>query len=176
MVERSQRFVVIGSGVAGLSAAQSMRSIDARSEIVMISDEPHGYYSRPGLAYYITGEVEERYLFPFEEDELQKMGMRRIHARVEAVDPAAHQVHLGSGGILLYDRLLIAVGAQAILPDIPGMQYQGVVKLDHLEDARSLLKLARNARRAVVVGGGITALEIVEGLIARKVEVHYLLR
>jgi NADPH-dependent 2,4-dienoyl-CoA reductase/sulfur reductase-like enzyme len=176
MVERAQRFVVIGSGVAGLSAAQSIRSIDAHSEIVMISDDPHGYYSRPGLAYYITGEVEERYLFPFKEDELQKMGMRRIHARVESIDPAAHQVRLGSGGTLPYDRLLIAVGAQAILPEIPGMQYQGVVKLDHLEDARSLLKLARNARRAVVVGGGITALEIVEGLIARKVEVHYLLR
>jgi len=51
-----------------------------------------------------------------------------------------------------------------------------VVKLDHLEDARKILKLARRGRTAVVVGGGITALEIVEGLIARGAKVHYLLR
>jgi NAD(P)H-nitrite reductase large subunit len=77
---------------------------------------------------------------------------------------------------LAYDRLLIAVGAQATRLDVPGADLEGVVKLDHMEDARYILKLARRGRTAVVAGGGITALELVEGLRARGVKVHYLLR
>ena len=75
-----------------------------------------------------------------------------------------------------YDRLLIATGATAVRPKVEGLQAQGVVKLDNIEDAQRILKLARKAHHAVVVGGGITALEITEGLIARGVKVHYLLR
>ena len=77
---------------------------------------------------------------------------------------------------LSYDRLLIAVGAQALPLDVPGSKLEGVLKLDHMEDAKRILKFARRGKTAVVVGGGITALELVEGLISRGVKVHYLLR
>ena len=75
-----------------------------------------------------------------------------------------------------YDRLLIATGAQAIHLDVPGADQEGVVKLDHMEDARRILRLARRGKTAVVVGGGITALELVEGLHSRGMKIHYLLR
>jgi NAD(P)H-nitrite reductase large subunit len=61
-------------------------------------------------------------------------------------------------------------------PDTPGSDLEGAVKLDDFTDARKILQLARKARAAVVVGGGITALELVEGLRARKLQVHYFLR
>ena len=48
--------VIIGSGVAGVSAAQSIRQQDAAAKIVLVSNDPHGYYSRPGMAYYLSGE------------------------------------------------------------------------------------------------------------------------
>ncbi|MEM5775778.1 MAG: FAD-dependent oxidoreductase, partial [Anaerolineaceae bacterium] len=58
----------------------------------------------------------------------------------------------------------------------PGIQMEGVVKLDSMTDMQHILKTARRARRAVVVGGGITALELVEGLVAHGIETHYFLR
>jgi NAD(P)H-nitrite reductase large subunit len=63
-----------------------------------------------------------------------------------------------------------------VRPDIPGADLEGVVTLDNLDDARHILKLAKKASRAVVVGGGITAVELAEGLAANKVRVQYLMR
>jgi NAD(P)H-nitrite reductase large subunit len=87
-----------------------------------------------------------------------------------------HQLELDGNNVLAYDRLLIAVGAQAIPLTVPGATLLGVHKLDHMTDARQIIESARRARRAVVVGGGITALELVEGLVSRGVRVTYLLR
>jgi NADPH-dependent 2,4-dienoyl-CoA reductase/sulfur reductase-like enzyme len=168
--------VIIGAGPAGVAAAEAIRSRDASGEILMLSAEPHGYYSRPGLAYYLTGEMPEEGLFPFTPRDFQALNLQLRHAPVARIDPQAHHLELQGGPALAYDRLLIATGASAARTDLPGVELEGVVKLDNLDDARHILKLARKARRAVVVGGGITALEIVEGLVARKVKTHYLLR
>ena len=83
---------------------------------------------------------------------------------------------LESGQELPYDRLLIATGSRAIPVDVPGARLDGVTKLDDLDDVRGLIKRSRTAKAAVVIGGGITAIEIVEGLRAHKVHVHYFMR
>ena len=171
-----RRYAIIGSGPAGVAAAEAIRSQDAQGEVLLVSDDPHGYYSRPGLAYYLTGEIPEELLFPFKEADFQKLGLLRVKTRVVSVSPQAHQIELHSGERVGYDRVLIATGATAAPARIPGSELDGVVKLDNLEDARRILKMARKARAAVVVGGGITALELVEGLVARRVKTHYLLR
>ncbi|HEY5669988.1 MAG TPA: FAD-dependent oxidoreductase [Anaerolineales bacterium] len=171
-----RRYVMIGSGVASIAAIEAIRSVDPRGEITLIGDESHGYYSRPGLAYYLNGEINERQLFPMDQANYHKLNIRRLHARVERIYPEQHLVRLHNGATMPYDRLLIAVGAEANMMNIPGVDLHGVVKLDKLDDARWIIKLARKARTAVVVGGGITALEIVEGLVKHGVRTHYFLR
>lgn len=171
-----RRYVIIGSGPAGVAAAEAIRSLDAQGEVVLASDDPHGYYSRPGLAYYLTGEIPEELLFPFQETDFEKLRLHRMKVRVVNLDPRAHHIELHSGERVRYDRLLIAIGATAVRPSFPGSELQGVLKLDNLEDARRILNAARKARAAVVIGGGITALELVEGLVSRRVKTHYLLR
>ena len=170
------KYVIIGSGVAGIAAVEAIRSQEQAGEIILIGDDPYGFYSRPGLAYYLTGELHDKALFPRTADDFRKQNFRYSKGRVTAILRAEQRLELLNQPSLSYDRLLIAVGAQAIPLEVPGVQLEGVLKLDHMSDAKSILKHARRGRTAVVIGGGITALELAEGLFARGMKVHYLLR
>lgn len=172
----STRYLIVGQGVASIAAAEAIRAADTTGEITLLSDDPHGYYSRPGLAYYLTGEIRRSHLFPWRDQEFQQLGLQRLHDQVVRVDPGGHCVLLASGATLPYDRLLLATGSSAVRPRLPGSDLPQVATLDNLTDAERILALARKAHSAVVVGGGITALEIVEGLRQHCRHVHYLLR
>ena len=170
------KYVIIGSGVAGIAALEAIRSVDQIGEIVLIGDDPYGFYSRPGLAYYLTGELHDKALFPRTAADLHKLNFRYIKGRVVKILGTEHILELDSRSSISYDRLLIAVGAHAVPLDVPGANLDGVLKLDHMEDAKHILKYARRGKTAVVVGGGITALELTEGLRSRGMKLHYLLR
>ena len=170
------RHLILGTGVAGIAAVEAIRSLDQAGEIILVGDDPFGYYSRPGLAYYLTGEIGEKQLFPLTAGDFQRLKVGYVKGHVTKIFRDEKQVQLEDKSRLGYDRLLIAVGAQAVRLSVPGADLEGVVKLDHLMDARSIFQGARRKKRAVVVGGGITALELVEGLVAQRVHVTYLLR
>lgn len=170
------RHVIIGTGVAGIAAIEAIRSVDGSGEIIMLGDDPHGFYSRPGLAYYLTGELPDKALFPKTREDYKRLDFRYQKARVTKIIRADRSLQLDGKTLLTYDKLLIATGAYAVPLTIPGADLEGVVKLDHFDDARRILKIAKRGKTAVVVGGGITALELTEGLRSRGVTVHYLLR
>lgn len=170
------RYVIIGTGVAGFSAVEAIRSVDRTGEIVLIGDDPHGFYSRPGLAYFLTGELQDKTLFPKTRETYARLKFIYKKTRVMGIDRQHKTLMLADKTPLTYDKLLIATGASAIPLTVPGANLQGVLKLDDLEDARGILKYAKRGRTAIVVGGGITALELTEGLLARSMQVHYLLR
>ncbi len=170
------RHVLIGGGPAAVAAAEAIHGADPGAEIVLVSADRHGYYSRPGLAYYLAKEIPEESLRPASGDELAGLGVTWVRARAAAVDPARHTVKLEAGDELAYDRLLLATGSTAVAPKVPGAELDGVVKLDDLDDARRIIRRSAAAKHAVVVGGGITALEIVEGLRAHRLRVDYFMR
>lgn len=163
-------------GAAGFGAAETIRQHQRRSAITVITEESDGYYSRPGLAYLLTSELPERRLSPRSPKDLDQLGLEQIVARVARVEPQARRVVLDDGRVASYDALLLAPGAAAIPPAFPGADLPGVVTLDNMDDVRQILRLSRRARSAVVIGGGITALELVEGLRAQKMRVHFFLR
>lgn len=167
----ARRYIIVGTGAAGLAAAETIRDKDPQGNLMFIGDDPFGFYSRPGLAYYLTGEACERQLYL-----RQASGFLHVKARVAAVQPEAHQVTTEDGRTYAYDKLLLATGSVASKIANPGAELEGVVKLDNLTDAKQMVRIARKGKTAVVVGGGIIALEIVEGLRALGMETHYLLR
>jgi NAD(P)H-nitrite reductase large subunit len=170
------RHVIVGSGIAGLAAAEAIREREPRARITMVSAEAHRFYSRPGLAYLLRGDVPEEQLFVRTREDVRALKLERSEATAEQILCAERALVLDDGSHLAYDRLLIATGAVAVPPPFPGGDLLGVVKLDSLDDTRHILGLCGRGRAAVVVGGGITALELVEGLLARGTEVHYFLR
>jgi NAD(P)H-nitrite reductase large subunit len=171
-----RRYIIVGNGPAGLTAAETIRLADADADIRVVAGEPHRFYSRPGLAYYLADILPEERVFSRPDADYKDARIERTTGTAEALDRERHRVLLADGAVLPYDRLLLAVGARAVKPPTPGMDLAGVVTLDSLDDARAMIRLARTAKRACVVGGGITALELAEGLAARGVETHYLMR
>jgi nitrite reductase (NADH) large subunit len=159
-----------------MGAAEAIRGVDKNGTISFIGEDPHGYYSRPGLAYYLTGEVDEKLLYPYRPQDYKALNAHFLRGSAAHILTQEHIVELSDGKRIPYDRLLIAVGSSAIRLSVPGANLEGVVKLDHMEDAKRILSSAKRARTAVVVGGGITALELAEGLAARKLKVHLLIR
>lgn len=169
-------YVIVGSSIAGLSAAETLRQRDPHALITMISEEKHAFYSRPGLAYLLRGDVPEKQLVVRPPEHVRALKLHRLEARVERLLCDSREVVLAGGKRVRYDKLLLATGSTAVPPSFPGGDLAGVVKLDSLDDARDILEQAGRGRTAVVVGGGITALELAEGLNARGMRVHYFLR
>jgi NAD(P)H-nitrite reductase large subunit len=169
-------YVIIGTGVAGMSAAETLRTADQTAKITLVSDDPHAFYSRPGLAYYLTDEIPEKQLYIFSKKDWKTLNATYIEGQVTRIIPQTRQVEIKNTHPLAYDRLLLATGASSVDLNVPGANLKGVVKLDDFEDTRHILALTRHTKVAVVVGGGIVSLELVEGLLARGIQVHYFLR
>jgi NAD(P)H-nitrite reductase large subunit len=170
------RYIIVGSGIAGLAAAEAIRQREPLARITMVSAEAHPFYSRPGLAYLLRGDIPEEQLHVRTPEDVRALKLERAELTAERILPARHELVLPGAAHLRYDRLLLATGAVAVPPPFPGGDLFGVVKLDSLDDTRHILGQCGRGRTAVVVGGGITALELVEGLLARGTEVHYFLR
>ncbi len=170
------RHVLVGSGAAALAAAEAIRAAQPGAVITLVTEEPHGFYSRPGLAYFLTGAVPERQLQIRTPAELASLHLDRIHDSATLIRPELHRLRLTSGREVPYDRLLVATGARSLPLDVPGNSLAGIHLLDGLDQAREMVRSARRRKKAVVIGGGSTALEIVEGLHTRGVETHYFLR
>ena len=170
------RYVILGTGAAGIAAAETIRFHDPKGEIVCVSAETAGYYSRPGLAYYLSKELGEKSLYPFTDQDFRKRDLAIYRNTAVKIFPERSEVIFKDRKRMRYDCLLLALGARAVRPKTGGEGLDGVVYLDSMAETQRMIQKARWTRNAVVVGGGITALEIVEGLQARNVNVHFFLR
>ncbi len=170
------RYVIAGNGAAGVSAAEALRQLDPQGAITIITAEPSLMYSRPGLAYVITGEVAPQQIIARRQAWYERLDIKLLHSPAQSLDVAGKRLTLANGKTILYDKLLIATGSKAIPPPMSNANLKGVVYLDSLEGTKQLMRLARRARRAAVIGGGITAIELVEGLTTMGVKTDYLVR
>lgn len=166
------RVVVIGTGHAGLSAASTMRSASSAAQITLVSDESHPPYQRLNLTRYLAGElsVEQLPQHPatwYEEHNLSLL----LGRKVERVDLGRQCIALDDGRTIPFDKLILATGATAIVPPIPGANADDVRCLRTLDDAQAILGQAKPGARCVCIGGGILGLEAAGALARRGVEV-----
>jgi NAD(P)H-nitrite reductase large subunit len=169
-------YVIVGNGAAGVSAAEVIRRRDPDGRITIISDEPYRLYSRPGIAYLVLEQIDEEQIIARGESFYRDHRFELRVGHATALDLARRSVTLDGGGRLAYDVLLLATGAKAAPPAFPGGDLEGVLSFDSLDDARRVVRLGKRARASVVVGGGITAMELAEGLRHQGGRVYWLQR
>ena len=172
------RYVILGDGAAGITAAQGLRADDPQGEIKIVSDDPHPAYYRAALTNYLLGELRDEQIWAVPPTFFADVAAERILARVTTVDPQRAHVWLENGTPLPYDRLLIATGARARPAPFPGAQLAGVATLRTLRDTRWMMDLIKlhGLKRAVVIGGGPLALEWALAMRERGVQITILVR
>ena len=172
------RYVIIGDGGAGTTAAYYIRQADPSGQIEIYSDDPNAAYYRAALTNYLIGELREAQLFAVPPDFYQANNIQRSLKRVVSLDGSNSLFTLDDGSQVAYDQLLIAAGASPHAPTFSGADLPGVMTMRTLQDARRVMDLiaAKRLRQAVVVGGGPLGIEWVQGLLHHHVRVIYLLR
>ncbi len=167
-----RRYVIVGNGVAGITAAQTIVRADPSAEVHIFCAEPYPYYRRPRLWEFIAGEVEQDVLYFRPPEWYAERGiLLHLGVRATSLDPAAHRLTLEGHGrrpapakSVEYDRLLLATGGRPFVPPFEGTAREGVFTLRTLDDALAMKTYARDVRSAAVIGGGLLGLETARAL------------
>ncbi len=171
--------VIIGNSAAGTAAVEAIRHHDQTSSIVQLSDEGHPLYSRCLLSYYLAGTNTKESLLFREADFHHKMKVE-LHAgapfRVVALNTSKRLVTCANGQSFPYDRLLIATGAAAKLPDGIPNNVDGIFMLRTWDDAETLKARIPDIKQAIVLGGGLIGVKAAIALSTCGVKTTMLIR
>lgn len=173
-------YVIVGNGVAGIQAALQIRQRHDpdRARITVISDETDYFYSRTALMYAFMNKMKRRDLEPYERKVYDRQQIDLIRDRVVDIDGERQRLDLREGSSIPYDKLLLAVGAEARSIPFEGLDLvdEGVVNFVSMQDLDECERLTPSTDRAVVVGGGLVGIELVECLEFHGVDVTFLVR
>ncbi|GAA4109604.1 MULTISPECIES: NAD(P)/FAD-dependent oxidoreductase [Streptomyces] len=166
MVDADRTFVIVGGGLAGAKAAETLRSEGFNGRVILIGDEREHPYERPPLSKgFLSGKDERDSVFVHEVAWYAQHDIElHLGQTVTTIDRAAKTVRLGDGTLIQYDRLLLATGAEPRRLDVPGTDLAGVHhlrRLAHSERLRHVLKaLGRDNGHLVISGAGWIGLEV----------------
>lgn len=163
--QKKDPVVVVGSGPAGMRAAQELLAASPDTAVRIFGEEPWPPYNRVRLSAVLAGTASvdgvALNLPPEHADRVEHISGRRI----VAVDRRSRQVIDATGRRHGYSRLVLATGSHALLPLVPGMELDGVFTFRNMEDAQQLAQ-RRGAGHIVVLGGGLLGMEAARGMLA----------
>ena len=157
-----RRIVIVGNSAASLAALETVRRLDSASPVTLVAEEAIPAYSRVLLPYLLSEERRDLSLRP--SDYAQRMGVRMMLG-YRAVRIDADALVLDDGNRLPFDRLLLATGSRALIPDVEGIDTPGVSPLKTMADALRIRTQLPGARHAVILGGGLICLLVVRALL-----------
>jgi len=170
--------VIVGNGVAGITAAAAIRERSADAKISVYTDESHPYYPRPRLYNILSGEAQpaDIYGFPTQWYTERKITVD-LSKKAAGIETDKKELLLQDGHRISYDKLLLANGAHSFVPPVKGVEKTGVFTLRSLQDALAIREYAKKTKKAVVIGGGLLGLEFAASLrkLGQQVDVIELL-
>jgi 3-phenylpropionate/trans-cinnamate dioxygenase ferredoxin reductase component len=154
-------FIIVGGGLAGALAAQTLREEGFDGSITLLGQEPNAPYERPPLSKdYLQGKADRDSIFVHTEPWYAEHGVDlSLGSVVTSLDPAARTVTTGTGAQLHFDKLLLATGSKPRRLELPGADLDGVYYLRNVEDSERIKIEFARAKRAVIIGAGWIGLE-----------------
>ena len=156
----SKKYIIIGNGVAGDSAALVLQQADLSADIKIFTTEKNPFYYRPRLVEYISGEVDISKLTLHNEEWYSEQGITlNLHQAIKAINPENKTVKTESAEYS-YDKLLLACGSKPFIPPIEGIdKIKNCFPLRTIEDSDNIIKACKTSKNAVIIGGGILGIE-----------------
>ncbi len=168
------KYLILGAGAAGVSAAERIREYDRESGLVVISKEKNLPISTVALPEYIDGSISREDLFLWDREYLKKARIELIlGSHVAQINYLKRNVSLADGRSIAYDRMLIATGASPILTKDLAVK-ERVFTLRTLDDAEGIMKCARE--RVIIYGAGAIAIKVAVALRKRGIDVIIICR
>jgi nitrite reductase (NADH) large subunit len=155
-----KKYLIIGNGVAGTTAAENIRKQDGEGTIVIATDEDLPFYYRVRLTEFISGDLTEQDLIARSREWYNDHGIDlKLGVRIMGAEPEKKIVITENNERLSYDCLLVAAGSHSFIPPIKGSEKTGVFALRSIQDAREISSYARDIEEVVLIGGGLLGLE-----------------
>lgn len=170
-----ESIVIIGNGISGVTLARHIRKLSDK-KITIISSESEFFFSRTALMYVFMGHMKFEHTQPYEPFFWKKNRIELKKALVLKVDTDNKKLVFDDKNTLQYDKLIIATGSKSNKFGWKGQDADGVLGMYSKQDLEKLETLAPNCKRAVVVGGGLIGIELVEMLASRKIPITFLVR
>lgn len=153
-------FVILGNGIAGLSAAEAIRERNKTAHIVMISNEDYRTYNRPMLTKTMLAGFEPEQIAVHDETWYEENDITTILSRtVVAIHPEEKMVELDGGAKIQYSKLIYALGSECFVPPIKGADKEEVIAIRRVSDIQKIGQLLPKTKKVVVIGGGVLGLE-----------------
>ncbi|HTX56063.1 MAG TPA: FAD-dependent oxidoreductase [Candidatus Acidoferrales bacterium] len=172
-----RRYVIVGNGFAGTTAAEQLRKHDPACEITLFGDEPYPLYNRISLPPMLRRQLpEEKVMMRDLADHERNRIILKLQTRVDAIDTQGRTV-TAEGREYPFDALLVATGGRPNPAPAPGAtEASNVYNFQYLDDTRAISEQIDRSKSAVAVGGSFIAYELAEAFASRKVETHWIMR
>ncbi len=171
-----RRYVIVGNGFAGTTAAEQLRKHDPSCTIVLFTDEPYTLYNRIALPPLLRKQVTEQKVIMRDAAWHEKQNIElHLETRVEAIVPDENVV-VAQGKSYPYDAVLIATGGRPNPHPAAGADGANVYNFQYMSDTLAISRELETAKAGVAIGGSFIAYELAEAFISRKVETHWVMR
>ena len=169
--------VIVGDGIAGSSAAETIRETDPDADVTVITDEGETLYNRILIKEFAKGKLPEAPISIHDPGWYAERDIDlELNTYVTAVDPVAHEIHTHTGDSYGYDKLLVATGGTPTQLPVEHSDADGVHHFWTFQDARAIREHAAEADTGVVVGAGLLGIDLAAVCAAQEVDAHYLMR
>ena len=168
--------IIIGNGVAGITAAVNIRKLDDQEQILVISGETKYFYSRTALMYLFMGQMAKKDLMPYEDWFWDNNKIELKQNWVKSVDFNNKLINYKDQTSESYDKLIIATGSKPNRLSGISDYIAGVQGLYSMQDLELLELNVKRAKHAVVIGGGLIGVELCEMLLSRGIKVTMMVR